>query len=635
MAELLNLGTSALLSLQRAISTTGHNIANANTEGYNRQTVSLTTQPPQFLGGEYFGSGVSVDAVERYYDQFISSEVRNRTSSQAGFQFYYEMASRLDSLMADPSVGLGPVIESFFGAVQDVANNPGSAPERRVLLGEAQGLADRFHYLDSNFENLSSEVNGRIESSVIEINSLVDGIADLNRQVARTQAMGSGQAANDLLDSRDLMINELAQYVSVSTLEQSDGSVNVMIGNGQPLVVGQTATHLQTLDDPADPTRVLVAAAGSGVDLSRSVEGGQLGALLSFREQTLDPARNQLGLLATGLAATFNDQHHLGLDLQGQLGGDFFQPLDATQIANANNSGLSAVSATIDDVAALTGDDYKASYVGGQWVLTNLSTEVSQTGSGPFSVDGLTIAVSGTPAEGDSFLIQPTRQAANQFAVVLNDPAGFAAASPVRAEAALSNGGSGEVSGLAVTSTTGLPLASGVTLTFNPDALGPGVPGYEVVGIAGGPLAFDPATESNGKTVTLGDFEVTLSGVPQSGDTLTIDNNVNGSGDNRNVIALASLQTSRSLFDGTASYQDAYGNLVVNIGVQASQAETTSRVEGILLEQSISARDSLSGVNLDEEAANLIRYQQAYQAAAQTIAVADQLFQTLLNATQR
>ncbi len=638
MASILNVGTSALLSLQQAITTTGHNIANVNTEGYSRQRVNFDTLTPQLSGGSYIGSGVATDSIERIFDQFLNSEVQSRNSAQSGSQAYYDLASRVDSLLADPDVGLSNTLEGFFSALQDVSNNPGSLPERQVLLGEAQVLADSFHYLDSNFRSIGNELNARIETSVSDINSLASSIAELNEQVVRATAGAGGAPPNDLLDTRDQLITELSGKINVTTVAQTDGAINVMVGNGQALVIGFSAQQLQTFDNPYDGTQTLVGIAGlsgSITDLGRFLDGGELGAALDFREQVLDPAINQLGLVAMGLTATFNDQHQLGLDLNGQAGGDFFQPLSATYTANPNNSGASSISVAISDATALSGDDYNLRYDGAQWTLTNLSNNVSQTGAGPFSVDGLQINVAGLPVDGDTFLIQPTRQGATLFDVVLNDAESFAAASPLRSQEALTNIGSSDIDGLTVTDAFGLPLASQVTLTFNPDALGLGIPGYDVTGIAGGPLAYDPTTESNGKTFTLGGFDFTVSGIPQDGDELIIENNVNGSGDNRNALALAGLQTENLLNGGATSYQGAYGSLVADVAVKTSQAESAAKTGQVLLDQSIAARDSVSGVNLDEEAANLIRYQQAYQAAAQVISVADQMFQVLLNATQR
>ncbi|MDZ7783993.1 MAG: flagellar hook-associated protein FlgK [Halioglobus sp.] len=638
MADLLNIGSSALLSLQRAISTTGHNIANANTEGFSRQRVNLETQPPEFAGGNFVGNGVRVDSVERFYDQFLSVEVRERTSLEARSGTLNDLTSRLDQLIADPSTGLAPVIDRFFGAVQDVATNPSSLPERQVLLGEARVLADRFHDLDSNFRNLDAELNGRIGAVVADINALSESIASLNGQISRATARSQGNPPNDLLDQRDQLVNELARRIDVTVVEESSGSVNVMIGNGQPLVVGNTARAIQTGASAVDSSRLVVGvanASGAITDLGRFLRGGELGGLLDFREQVLDPARNQLGLVATGITAVVNDQHRLGMDLQGSAGGDFFTPLQAAVGAFSSNSGLSSASVSIDNAAALTGDEYTLRFDGGLWTLTNRSTGSTQTGGGPFNVDGLEISVSGTPSNGDAFIIQPTRQNAALFDLALDNPRRVAAASPLRSDASLGNAGDVSIDGLSVTDASGLPLSAPVSLSFNPDALGPGVPGFDVAGAAGGPLAYDPASEGNGKSFTLGGFEFTVSGTPQTGDTLTVVNNTNGSGDNRNALALAGLQTSNTLLGGSASFQDTYGNMVADIGVQARQAQSNSRTDGVLLEQAVADRESVAGVNLDEEAANLIRFQQAYQGAAQVIAVADQLFQTLLAATRR
>ncbi len=637
MADILNVGSSALLSLQRAINTTGHNIANVNTDGYSRQRVNFDTLPPQLSGGSYIGSGVTIDSVQRVYDQYLTSEVRTRTSSQAGFDAFRQLTSRIDGLLADPAVGLAPALDNFFTAVQSVADNPASLPERQVLIGQAQVLADRFHYLDSNFKDTGEQMNARIEASVLDINSLAKNIADLNRQITRATAAAGGQQPNDLLDTRDQLINELSQRIGVATTTQSDGAINIMVGNGQPLVVGVTANQLQTFPDPLDGTRTLVGTAGAGgfTDISRFLSGGELGAVVDFREQVLDPAISKLGLLASGLSATFNDQHQLGLDLQGQPGAVFFKPLDAATAVSPSNTGSGAINATITNAQALTGDNYSVRYDGSQYVLTNLTTQATQTGAGPFVVDGVTVTLSGAPSSGDTFLVQPTAQGAALFALALNRPEQIAAATPVRSQTPLTNTGAADISNLAVTGTTGLPLSGPITLSFNPNALGAGVPGYDVTGIAGGPLAYNPATDSSGKTFSLGDVAFTVSGVPASGDSFVVENNTGGSGDNRNALGLAALQDAKQLLGGSATYQNIYGSLVADIGVKTRQADSAANAEQVMLDQAVAARDSTSGVNLDEEAANLIRFQQAYQAAAQVIAVADQIFQTLINATQR
>lgn len=638
MADLLNIGTSALLSLQRALSTTGQNIANVNTAGYSRQRVNFATLPPEATGAGFLGTGVKVDSITRSYDQFLAQDVRSRSSSSAGFSTLSSLTSRIDSLLADPSVGIAPGIERFFGALQDVANNPGSIPERKVLLGEANELAGRFQTLDAQLRSLNSEVSQRITTTVSDINALASNIASLNEQVVRATTQSGGQPPNDLLDARDQAINRLAEKVGVTTVTQDDGAVNVLVGNGQALVVGFTASQLQTFRDPFDATRVNVGIAGlaSSTDIGRFLSGGELGAALSFRGGVLDSTRNELGLLAAGIAATFNAQHSEGMDLNGQLGGNFFRPLQPAVSGSSGNTGSATVTAALADVGQLTGADYRLSFDGSQWTLRNQQTGATQTGAGPaFSIDGVDINISGAPAAGDSFLVQPVAQGANLFAVELTDAAAFAAASPVRSSTGSANLGDARLSSLAVDSVAGLPLAGAITLTFNPDALGAGVPGYDVAGSAGGPIAYDPATDSGGLAVTLGGLSFELAGTPAAGDTLSIANNTDGSGDNRNALALGALQTAPILDGGTASYQDSYAGLVADVAVRSRQASAAADAEGTLLQQAIFARDSVQGVNLDEEAADLLRFQQAYQAAAQVISVADTVFQTLLDATRR
>src|SRR6056297_956283 len=447
MPDLLNLGSSALLSLQRAISTTGHNISNVNTEGYSRQRVNFVTQPPEFSGGAYLGRGAALDSVERFYDQYLTAEVRDKTSSQSRFQTFYDLSNRLEGLLADPGAGLNSTLESFFGALQDVANNPASLPERQVLLGEAQVLADRFHYLDSNFRNLDAEIDGRIQDSVAEINSLADSIASLNKQVSQSYMAGQGQPPNDLLDSRDQLVRELAQRIDVNVVDANDGTFNLMIGNGQALVVGGTFQPLEVRPNPLGGTRPVVALGNTGAatNLERFLKGGELGGLLDFREQVLDPALNQLGLVATGVTAVVNEQHSLGMDLTGQPGANFFRPLDATSTAQASNTGTASVTAVIGEVSARLAGEVHPQFDGAQWTLTNLSTGAAQSGGGPFIVDGMEISLSGAAAAGDGFTIQPTARNAARFDLALSDPRSIAAASLLRAGSDGANSGTATI----------------------------------------------------------------------------------------------------------------------------------------------------------------------------------------------
>lgn len=640
MPEFLGIGTSALLSLQQALNTTGHNIANVNTDGYSRQVTQLETRIPQLTGDHYIGSGVQVASVERAYDQFLVDQVVSHTSSLGYYDTFSGMAARVDDLVGDSTTGLSDAMQGFFNAVQAVSNNPGSITEREILLASAREVAGKFQMLDQRLTSFTAESGQRTSLVVSEINDLAARIAGLNGQIALAAAASGGSPPNDLLDERDRLLNALSERVGISVHEQNNGTVDVLIGTGQPLVIGGDAQTLTVSASATAPGGLQIGISGINgvaVDVSNVVKGGQLQGLMDFRSRVLDPVTNKLGRIAVGLTETFNAQHRLGLDLDNLLGGDFFATLAPT-VTTGSNAGSATVSATLNDATMLEASDYRLLYDGTQWQLTRLADNTITLGAGPFTLDGITISIAGSPAAGDSFLVRPVHEAAGQFGVQLIDARQIAAAAPVRSELALSNTGTGEISALAVSSSAGLPLTTPITLTFNPDAFGAGVPGYDVTGGPAGPLAFNPATESGGKNFSLSGFgnaSFTLSGMPQSGDTITLAANLGAAGDNRNALLLAGLQDQQLFEGGIANYGELYGQLVADVGTTTRQAQSGLETETLLLERAQNARASVSGVNLDEEAANLLRFQQAYQAAAQVVATADELFQTLLNATGR
>ncbi len=335
--DIFGTGVSGLLAFQRALGTTGHNISNVNTEGYSRQRVELNARPPQGTGSGFIGTGVEVATVARVYDGFLTAQVRAYTSTHSQLQEFYRLAGQVDNLLADPQAGLTPGLQRFFNAVHGVANDPSSIPARQVMLGEGQALIDRFRYLGERLGNLGEGVNTQIRNSVNDINSYAQALADINRRIVQAQGTVSGQPANDLLDQRDALIARLAERVAVSTVAQDDGALNVFIGNGQTLVLGGNAYPLTATADPYDPTRLEISYGTANV--SDQLVGGSLGATLDFRARILDPARNELGRLATGLAFSFNAQQRADLNLNDALGGDFFAPAAPAVRPRSSNTG--------------------------------------------------------------------------------------------------------------------------------------------------------------------------------------------------------------------------------------------------------------------------------------------------------
>ncbi|MEZ0149501.1 MAG: flagellar hook-associated protein FlgK [Candidatus Reddybacter sp.] len=635
MADLLGIATSGLGAIQQALATTGHNIANVNTEGYSRQVADFSTLPAQRIGNSFLGTGVEVGSVRRAYDSFVVDELRNRSSKLGLTTAYESMASGLDSLVGDSDNGLSTALEGFFNSVQGVASDPSSLSARQILLSDAEVLTDRFGQLNDSLLGFERDANNRISSAVGEINGLADNLAELNGNIVL--ALGGGAQPNDLLDQRDNLLMQLSEKIGILTLEQSDGAINVFIGKGQPLVVGSSAQSLVVVDSPVYPGRLEIGVdkpGGRVALITSQISGGELQGVLDFRTRVLDPALSELGRVAVGITELVNAQHNLGIDLNGQLGGDFFSPISPSVVETVGNTGGATVSLSIDNVSDLEATDYLLAFDGAQWNLTRTSDGAQSSGAGPFSLDGITVTIAGAaPAAGDSFLVRPVHGAAGNFGLQLGAAEQFAAGAPVVSSLSLGNSGSAKIADLQVSSTTGLPLAGNITLTYNA-----GIPGYDVVGGPGGTIAFNPATESGGKTFTFagsGGVSFTLSGIPDNGDLITLSANAGAPGDNRNALLLGAMQA-ESLLDGSsATFGEAYSGMIGGVGVATRQAKANLQAEDSLMDSAVAARERVSGVNLEQEAAELVRLQQAYQAAAQLVSITDTLFQTLLRATAR
>ena len=633
MADLLRLGAGSLQNWQSALNTTGHNIANANTEGYSRQTVELGTSRALRFGFGYVGQGAEIVSIERASNSFVTSQVRNFTSSASQYETFVQFSSRVDDILANSQNSLSVSMERFFNAASDVAASPSTLPERQALIGEGDNLVARQQSFNALLQDLNSEINSAIGLRVTEINGIASSISEINQLILNTN--NSGGTPNDLLDQRDRLVEKLSSKISTSVVEQNDGSFNVLIGKGQALVIGAVPTELEVRFNQFDSSRLEIGIKGLiGNDSSQFVKGGELQGLLDFRSRVLNPAQTQLGVLALGMGETINAQHKVGVDLNGVLGGNIFAPIAISVAPEGFNAGTSGPVVTLTDASEVRASDYSLDYNGTQWQLTRLSDSTSVSGAGPLVLDGMSVDVSaGVPVSGDSFRINPGHDAAVNFAMAISDPRKIAAASPVIADTPLANVGIGILTDLKVAANNTLPLAAPISLTFNANAGGAGIPGFDVVGGPGGSILYDPATDGAGKAFTFATQGVsfTLANTPQPGDSFTITNNTGAFGDNRNIVQIGELQYASTLNGGKNSYQEFYGGLVAQVGVISNQAGSNLTIENSLLNQATDYRDSISGVNLDEEAANLLRYQQAYQASAQMIKIADQLFQTLIN----
>jgi flagellar hook-associated protein 1 FlgK len=619
MADLLSTGVSGLLAAQVGLSTTGHNVTNANTDGYSRQQVSFAARAPQAGGRYYVGTGVDTQAVQRAYSQYLNTALWSASSSKGRADAYQALTDQLNNQLSGSS-NLQSSLDTFFGAVQDVANAPADASARGVLLARAGALASTFRALSGQFDSLDGQVQRQLTDTVSSINSDSAAIARLNERIRAS----TGGEPSDLLDQRDALIKKLSGEVGISVARQGDGTLSVFVGNGQALVSGTQSFELGTAPNAYDAPRLEVVDKGTGAVLSGRIGGGTLGALLDFRSNVLDPAQNQLGRAALAMADAFNTQHAQGVDLNGQLGGTFFDVAGPIVQAASGNAGSATVSAAIDDLGALGSQDYLLSFDGSAWNLKDGSgATVVMTGTGtaadPFKAGGLSFVVGGAASAGDSFRIQPSRNAAGSIDVAITDPNRIAAAVPLLGSAAAANTGTGSVGALAVADGSDANLFTASNIVFSSPT------SYS---IDGGPAqTFTPGTP-----IVHNGWSLTLDGAPAAGDSFAVKANADARGDNANALKLGAVANLGVLDGGATSVGGAYGQLVGQVGSAGSLADDAVKTQTAVYNQAMAAQQSVSGVNMDEEAANLVRYQQAYQASAQIITAANTVFNALLGA---
>ncbi|WP_019022246.1 flagellar hook-associated protein FlgK [Thioalkalivibrio sp. ALE23] len=637
----LNIGTSGLLAYQRAISTTSNNIANASTEGYSRQSTSLANRPPQFLGGNFQGQGVQVDNIRRISDEFVNRQLTDATTAAAGAETRVQIANRIDNLLADEASGLQPVLQSFFAAAQDVSSDPTSSAAREVFRTEAESLVERLGSIDSRLQEQRDIVNNQIETGVQEVNDLAESLADVNRAIVSGSTQGS---PNDLLDQRDRLVNQLAEKVDVRTVEQDDGALNVFVGNGQSLVLGGDARELRAEPLSGDPGQLDIGVpSGDGTaSISRFIQGGELGALLETRGGLIDEAQNTLGQIAHSLGDSFNQQNQLGLDLNGEQGGPIFS-LGEPQVWGVGDPKPGTnPEVSIEDASALTTNDYRLRRdengdENGGYELRRLPDNRDiddfdyNSDEQTIRVDGMVIDVG--EVENDDvtgeWLIQPTRSGASQMEVLMQDGDELAAASALRAREGDGNQGDATVTSIAATDPD--------SEAFDEDFADAGEDGLEITfdGDTFRRNGTEVESEENEGVYTLSfdGWGMEIRGTPEENDSFQVFTNENREGDNRNMQAMNAL-AEEDIVEGRRNFGDAYNSLIASVGTQTRQAQVAEESASAQLDQAREQREAVSGVNLDEEAADLLRYQQAYQASAQVIQIGNSLFDSLLGAVR-
>ncbi|MCK9187593.1 flagellar hook-associated protein FlgK [Acidithiobacillus sp.] len=663
ISGIVNTALTGLQAAQNALQVTGNNIANVNTPGYSQENVVQSTTTPTFIGGQYYGNGTQITTVQRSYSSFLQGQVWSATASASG---QATLSSSLQQVLGIlNNGGVSSQVSQFFSGVAQVAASPSDMPARQSMLSNAQNLSQTFQSLGQQLSSIGAGVNQQIGQSVTQINDLSQQIAQLNTQISTLQGAGNG-AANDLLDQRDQLLTQLNGQVGVQVLHQNNSQINVYLSNGQVLVAGSKSFELKTQPSAYNQQTMDVAYAGNGANISHNLSGGTLGGLLQFRSQSLHPAQNGLGQLADGLAAALNAQQAQGLNLNGSSGTALFATGGVQIFANQANAGSAIISGSITHGGALTASDYILTNAGGgNWTLadrgsgqvvatTSVSSGVTTLNFGSL---GFSVSVSGA-VSGNSFLIEPTRLGASNMQTVMTDPSGIAAASPyvsspgqvVSGSLVNTNLGNMTLSaGQYVSSkSAGARLVSGLAsfptplqVTFTQGGSGSAAVSFQISSGSGGAGVITSGRVSLGGSGTSiaiqnpnppgGYWQVNLSGsLAASGDAFTLS--PGGVGSNGNAQAMAALATGKVMSNGSATFNGSAAQLITQVASQAGQAQTRAQAQATVLQQAQASQQSVSGVNLNQEAANLILYQQAYQAAAKAISVGNTLFTSLIQA---
>ena len=634
MGDILATSISGLLAFQRALDVTSNNVSNSSSTGYSVENINLAEAAGTGTASGYVGNGVDVQSVTRSYDETLAAQVRSSNANYQSFNTLSTNAATIDNMLSASSTGLTTSLQSFVNAMQSLSTAPTSTAQRQVLISQGQALVTQLQSYQTQLDTQSTNLEQQIGSTVTQINSLANNIASLNSQIAAAGTSSSGQPLQ-LEDQRDSLVDQLSQYVSLNAVTESNGQMDVYIGSGQALVTGASAQQLTAIANPNDASEYDIGlSAGSGgtpSDITSEISGGTLGGLLSTRSQVIDPTENALGQIAVGIATVMNQQQASGMDLTGAQGQPMFAVGGVMVGPSINNTGTGTVTATRTNLGSLTTDDYKLTYAGASWSLEDTTTgqPVTMTGTGtaadPFVAAGMSFVVSGAPAAGDDYEIRPTAGAVDGMSVLTTSPSQIAAASLGSASATSTNTGSGTITTPTVTDPTNW-TSDNFTLSFTSASQ------YQVTDTTTG-AAVSSGTYTAGSPITFNGEQVTISGTPSAGDSFTIGTATAADiGDNTNVLAMANAMGSNTLDGGTTSLNGAANNLVSAVGVLTQQAQANASAQQSVNQTATDARNNLSGVNLDEEAAKMLQYQQAYQACAQMIQASSTIFNSLISA---
>jgi len=634
MSAALNIATRALTTNLAALQVVGNNIANVNTEGYSRQNVLLRTSGYQEMGNGFFGKGVEIATITRNHDAYLTREANAAKSAASADGMRLSKLKQLEDLFPTGPTGLGASMNNMLNAWNDVASSPSNLTARVVVIARGDEFAARLRTTAAQLDQQQQGTELQVDATVTAVNRLAQDLAAVNQRILETR--GSAHAPNNLFDQRDQLLSDLNQYVRTSNVPSENGTVSVFVGGSQPLVLGQTANQLE-FPAGTTPRELRFTQGGASTPLDhKQLGGGELAGLMTYLREDLPAMQNQTGRMALALATTMNQQHQLGVDLTGVAGDDFFvPPAPSTGLRLPGTTATAAVSVSVSDATALRASDYELRVNAAGVDIIRLSDGKSTTFGGlPAVHDGLRFEQTVVGNPGDRFVFRPYADAARNLSMSLVAPDRLAAASPVLVRPAVTNGSGLSVEQMSAVGPTTTHLSNPVTLSFQPDGtyvlsgtLSPTPPPDN----AGPPPSYNFAP---GQPINVNGWSLTLRGSPGLNDSFTVEPASAGSSRQNAGNAGAILALRDKMFDGVP-LADGYVAVISSLGTKVQSAKFAAEFTAQVATSTESARSGMAGVNLDEEAARLLQFQQSYQASAKFLQIAQSTFDTLLQTVGR
>ncbi len=665
--NLLNIANSGIRANSELLQTTSKNIANVNTEGYVRERTEFTTMIDNQVGrGQTY----------RLLNEFAQKQLNRDTSNKSFFDQFVSEASRVDQIFSEKSNSLSTSINSMFNNVQEALNQPSSTVARSLVMSDAQNLIDQMDRLAGIVSEQKAVVNEQLEIFSEEANTLIESISSLNQEIAGVHGTKNEADASSAYNERDKAIRDLSELIDIETLDGPNGEKQVFMGTGEAVVMQNGSFNLFSISgDPDANFKELRLDVNGGKAVPLEIDPtklkGKIGGLLAFRDDILVPAQNQIGQMGIALADSFNQQNRLGMDANGELGGDIFEIPTVSAFVYQANTGTANMSATVEagKGSELPASDFVITYTGNpnEVSIQPIDNKGEPLGTASLAtippsgiIDsaaitsgesfGLELNVTGAGNAGDQFQVKLNSGAAGNISLTSGRGEDIALASPIRTADGLDNTGTGTISPGDVTDVTTGSFSNPLGLANGPISIVKTANANEYQLTDGnGTTTFTVTPPANNILAQAGapydgyGFDFNIEGVPATGDTFNLEFNEGGFDDNRNGQKLADLQNTdlvrqnvvaSASADNHKTLNQAYAGLVTDVGVVTSQAMTNGAAFDALAQQSEAWYESLSGVNLDEEAANLLRFQQSYAASAQVLSAARSIFDTLLSAAR-